>query len=93
MCGSQAEGVTNPLPGAGGACAGAVAEDEQSPVRERGREGILGTGAAGVSSRAERNEMALLQCIFLSFGPFIYIILCNPRGQPLGRHCCLHYTD
>lgn len=58
-CGSQAEGVTNPLPGAGGACAGAVAKDEQTPGRERGREGILGTGAAGAASRAERNEVVL----------------------------------
>lgn len=40
-------------------------------ARERGEGGQLGTGAAGVSGRAERNQVALLQCNF--FIPHFHI--------------------
>ena len=50
-------------------------------ARERGEGGHLGTGAAGVSGRAERDQVVLLQCNFL-FCTFTYIIPLNPWGGP-----------
>jgi len=50
-------------------------------ARERGEGGHLDTGAAGLSGRAERDQVALLQCNFL-FSTFTYIIPLNPWGGP-----------